>query len=200
MKNKKNIRATIQSENTIWQFMLRFVNIYHKVRSAIIYKPHFSSFGAKSTIRNPLFIANPKYISIGNGVSIRDGARLEIVKLVGRTPSLSIGDRTLIEQNCHITCSNKITIEEDVAIAAMCSIVDIRHPSFAEMNGVNIGRGILLSDESVKIEKGAFLGVGVTVLPGVTIGRGAVIGAHSVVSRDIAPFAIAVGCPAKQIN
>ena len=52
----------------------------------------------------------------------------------------------------------------------------------------------------VKIGKNVWLGEGVIVMPGVTIGDGAVIGAHSVVNKSIPPACVAVGSPAKVIK
>lgn len=53
---------------------------------------------------------------------------------------------------------------------------------------------------AVKIGKNCWLGEGVIVMPGVTIGDGCVIGAHSVVNKDIPPASIAVGSPARTIK
>ena len=50
------------------------------------------------------------------------------------------------------------------------------------------------------IEDDAWLGLGVIVLDGVTIGRGAVIGAGAVVTGDVPPYAIAVGVPARVVG
>ena len=52
----------------------------------------------------------------------------------------------------------------------------------------------------VHIEDGVNIGVGVIIMPGVTIGKGASIGAGSVVTRDIPPYCVAVGAPAKVIK
>lgn len=52
----------------------------------------------------------------------------------------------------------------------------------------------------VKIGKNCWLGEGVIVMPGVTIGDGSVIGAHSVVNKDIPPATIAVGSPARMVK
>jgi acetyltransferase-like isoleucine patch superfamily enzyme len=56
-------------------------------------------------------------------------------------------------------------------------------------------RGEIIEHKHVKIGNDVFIGANVTVLDGVTIGDGAIIGAGSVVSKDIPPYAIAVGCP-----
>jgi maltose O-acetyltransferase len=52
----------------------------------------------------------------------------------------------------------------------------------------------------VRIEDYVFVGTRALILPGVTIGRGAFVGAGTVVTKDVAPFAIVAGCPAKQIG
>ncbi len=54
--------------------------------------------------------------------------------------------------------------------------------------------------KKVVIEKNVYLGANVTILPGVRIGEGAVIGAGAVVNKDIPPYTIAVGIPAKPIG
>lgn len=52
----------------------------------------------------------------------------------------------------------------------------------------------------IVIEADAWLGAGVVVLPGVTIGRGAIIGANSVVTRDVPPLHVVVGQPARTVR
>ncbi|PSN10551.1 hypothetical protein C7293_27655 [filamentous cyanobacterium CCT1] len=57
-----------------------------------------------------------------------------------------------------------------------------------------------LTAVGITIEDDCWLGTGVRVLDGVTIGRGSVIGAGAVVSRDIPPYSVAVGVPARVIE
>ncbi len=54
--------------------------------------------------------------------------------------------------------------------------------------------------KKVIIEDGAHIGIGAIIMPGVTIGEGAVIGAGAVVTKDIPPYSVAVGMPAKIIK
>jgi len=61
-------------------------------------------------------------------------------------------------------------------------------------------RNLLEERKKIKIGNDVFIGMNVTILDGVTIGDGAVIGAGAVVSKDIPPYAIAVGCPIKIIK
>jgi acetyltransferase-like isoleucine patch superfamily enzyme len=54
-----------------------------------------------------------------------------------------------------------------------------------------------LEIKSVKVETGADIGMNATILPGVTIGKGSIVGAGAVVTKDVPPFAIVAGVPAK---
>jgi acetyltransferase-like isoleucine patch superfamily enzyme len=57
-----------------------------------------------------------------------------------------------------------------------------------------------LKTAGVKIENGSHIGIGAILMPGVTIGEGAVIGAGAVVTKDVPPYSVAVGMPAKVIK
>ena len=69
------------------------------------------------------------------------------------------------------------------------------HPTDGISTNPMFYRGKIAEHKLVTIGNDVFIGANVTVLDGVTIGDGAVIGAGSVVSKDIPPYAIAVGCP-----
>lgn len=71
------------------------------------------------------------------------------------------------------------------------------HPTTGISTHPMFYRGDIAEYKQVNIGNDVFIGANVTVLDGVTIGDGAVIGAGSVVSKDIPPYAIAVGCPIK---
>jgi acetyltransferase-like isoleucine patch superfamily enzyme len=78
----------------------------------------------------------------------------------------------------------------------MCHITDVNH-------GIEHGTPIRtqpLEDDPVKIGNDVWIGAGCSILPGVTIGNGAVIGARAVVTKDIPENAIAVGVPAKVLK
>lgn len=99
-----------------------------------------------------------------------------------------IGNHVTIHTQCHIT--ERITIEDWVFIA----------PEFVGANTIRISHGrkkIPLVIEAPYIKFGARVGVNVTVLPRVTIGREALLGAGSVFTKDVPDFAIAFGVPAE---
>jgi acetyltransferase-like isoleucine patch superfamily enzyme len=174
--------------------------VWHWLKTQTYYRVVFKSVGSHSKLRNPLFISHPEFICIGRRVSIRDGIRLEAVLSPDRRPQLSIGDGTLVEQDVHIACHHRVSIGANLSITARCSIVEVTHPIPETICDGNIGAIILNDVAEVIIEDGVFLGIGTVVLPNVRIGRGAVIGANSVVTHDIPPFAIAAGVPAKVLR
>lgn len=108
--------------------------------------------------------------------------------------NVSIGNNSAISTYCHIWGAGGVKIGNDVLIAAHCCITSQTHDTSCE-----ILRGRMIF-KKVVIEDNVWLGYNVIVLPGVTIGTGSVIGAGSVVTRDIPPYSIAVGNPARVIK
>lgn len=177
-------------------------NFYYRIKTIIFYRIIFKSIGSKTTIRRPLLITNPQFISIGSNVLIRDGIRLEVVlwHRNERCPSLQIGDNTNIEQNVHIVCRNKVVIGSNVSVTGNCAIVDVTHP-YTDLRSPNkIGNRFLCDDSFVEIGDGSFIGFGSVILPNVRIGKNVVVGANSVVLNDIPDCSVAVGTPAKIIK
>jgi virginiamycin A acetyltransferase len=78
------------------------------------------------------------------------------------------------------------------------------HPMFystKKQNGISLSEADKIEErQKITIGNDVFIGANVTVLDGITIGDGAIIGAGAVVSKDIPPYAIAVGCPIKVIK
>ena len=105
---------------------------------------------------------------------------------------VELGDYSYFAMNAHAA---------NVKIGKFCSI----GPNFCcglgihPTNGISTSpyfyRGKVEEHKQVTIGNDVFIGANVTVLDGVTIGDGAVIGAGAVVTKDIPPYAIAVGCP-----
>lgn len=115
-----------------------------------------------------------------------------------------IGSRTIINQNCTFIDNNYIGIGSDVLIASNVQIYTATHSTKSServMPEWKPSKSLCLTiSKPVTIHDHAWLGGGVIVLPGVTIGEGAVIGAGSVVTRDIPPFTVAVGNPCRVIK
>ena len=84
-----------------------------------------------------------------------------------------------------------VTIEDDAMIAANVQILTNNHDPYDRQ---------ILTCKPVLIGKGAWIGAGATILPGVRVGKYAIVGAASVVTHDVPDFAVAVGSPARVIK
>jgi acetyltransferase-like isoleucine patch superfamily enzyme len=108
--------------------------------------------------------------------------------------NVSIGSHTAIGEYVHIWGNGGVNIGSDVLIAAQCCISSLGHDYTSSLiNEKTIAKPVIIEDA-------VWMGYNVTVLPGVKIGKGSVIGAGSVVSKDIPPYSIAVGNPCKVIK
>lgn len=162
-------------------------------------KRKFKAIGKKSYFWNPIFLSGTQYIEIGERTGIWPHARVEVIDEWNDqvfTPKLVIGDNVHINQNLHLTCAESIIIERDVVCTAGVTITDISHITDDTTLGI-IDQGVIT--KPVKICEGAFIGVNATILPGVTIGKHAVVGANSVVTKDVPDYTTVVGCPAKAL-
>ena len=104
------------------------------------------------------------------------------------------GDGTWIGQRCFLHAAGNLTIGRNVGVGPCVKVITSAH--------AEAGREVPilhapLRFAPVAIEDDADLGVGAIVLPGVTIGRGAQVGAGAVVTRDVPPYAVVAGNPAK---
>jgi acetyltransferase-like isoleucine patch superfamily enzyme len=148
---------------------------------------------------NPIKFSS-KHIRLGRRVVIANAGRLEAVTRYNKTiytPMILIGENVTIEQNLHLTCANRIVIGNNTAIAANVTITDIEHP-YTDVN-IPIERHDLVVKEVVIGEDSKIYNNAV-ILPGVHIGKHCVIGANSVVARDIPDFSVAVGAPSRVVK
>ena len=149
----------------------------------------------------PTTIFNEQYISIGDDVLIGPGVALSAGMVPGQeclvTPVVTIGDRCLIGRGSGIVGHFSISIGNDVWTGHHVYITDQNH-GYEDIT-IPISKQSQ-PERAVSIGDGSWLGHGSVVLPGVTIGRHVVIGANSVVTKDIPDFSVAVGVPAKVIR
>jgi acetyltransferase-like isoleucine patch superfamily enzyme len=165
----------------------------------IAYRPFFGYWGRNVVIENPVLIANPRFIHIGDHVLIRSGVRLEAVLAHGRKPEIRIGDGCNIEQNVHIVSHSRVIIGRQVSITANCAIVDVTHPYNGDRT-LPIGSQVKDEDSFVEIGDGCFIGIGSIILPNVRLGEGCVVGAHSVVSQSFNAGSVVAGAPARLLK
>jgi len=165
----------------------------------IIYRLKFKKLGGNCIFDVGLRIDRPDNISIGEYTWI--DAYTTLGALFG---TITIGKRIHISPFCVINAGPEgIEIHDYVGLSAGCHVYG--HTEIPKdgkrMSGPMIPwRHKAFENGKVIIEKDSFLGAYSIVLPGVTIGEGAVIGANSLVNKEIPPWSIAVGCPAKVIG
>lgn len=117
--------------------------------------------------------------------------------VVTETGSITLGNRVYIGRNCVLSSDAGISIGDNSMLAEFVSVIDANH-SF-EKNGIPI-RDQDLRSQPIKIGSDVWIGRSCAILCGTTIGDGAVIGANSVVTRDIPAYAVACGAPARVIK
>jgi acetyltransferase-like isoleucine patch superfamily enzyme len=195
-----------------WSPKIKFL-IYSLKREFITYlhKKEFQSFGKNSQIGLNTLILKPNYISIGNNSSLGNNITLTCYETFNSLdaeeqyiPVIQIGNGVSIGEGSHITCINKISIGNNVLTGKKILITDNAHGASTE-NLLEIPpiKRPLYSKGPVIIEDNVWIGEKASIMPGVHIGYGAIIGANSVVTKDVPAYTVVGGIPArilKKIN
>jgi maltose O-acetyltransferase len=150
----------------------------------IVYKLHLTGCIPSHNFRK--FIYRIAGIKIGKGSTIHMKARFYDPR------NIVIGEDTIIGEGIVLDGRDKLLIGNHVDIATEVMIYNSQH----DVNQENFDA----TNAKVIIEDYVFIGPRVIILAGVTVGRGAVIGAGAVVTKDIPPYAIVGGVPAKIIG
>ncbi len=165
-----------------------------------IYRRFLGRVGQDSILSRADQILSPQHIFIGERVGIAHGARLDAIREYGGRPyagEIYIGDNTSIQPYAHIAAAATLRIGCNVLTGSRIFITDHDH-QFADLDLPVAYQPLAVAP--VRVEDFVWLGENVVILKGVTIGHHAVIGANSVVTGDIPPFAIAAGVPAKVVK
>jgi acetyltransferase-like isoleucine patch superfamily enzyme len=114
-----------------------------------------------------------------------------------RPDRISLGDRVGIGRFCSFSGAFGIEIDDDVLIGPYTMVESVDH--------VRKDLEIPISQQgycgsTVHIGKGSWIGAGVLILSGVTIGENCIVGAGAVVTRDVTPRTVVAGIPAKEIG
>lgn len=157
---------------------------------------------------------DPSRVELGAGTVVESGALLSTKK--GGT--IRLGPRCVVRSGAVLA-----TFGGDIALGARCSVnpytVLYGHGGLTVGGGVRFAAHVVvvpanhtfadpetpihrqpLSRLGIRVEDDVWVGAGAKVLDGVTIGRGAVIGAGAVVTRDVEPFTLNVGVPARAVG
>jgi len=176
--------------------------------------------GRGAVFGSNIVLRHPKKIVIGDNAVIDDGCVLDARGDLNR--GIVIGNDVMLARGTILGCKNgDIRLGDNVGLGAYCIIHAIGESGVSVGNNVVIGTYTYLAGGShyhfertdipisqqgqdlkggIRIEDNVWLGARVTVLDGVTIGRDAIVGSGAVVTKDILPFAIAVGVPAQVVG
>lgn len=152
-----------------------------------------ASCGDGCVFEEGVLVFHPEHVWIGDGVYVGHGAILKGY----HAGELRIGDGTWIGPQCFLHAAGDLGIGRNVGVGPGVKIITSAH--------AEAGRDVPilhapLRFAPVSVDDDADLGVGAIVLPGVTIGRGAQVGAGAVVTRDVPPYAVVAGNPARVLR
>jgi acetyltransferase-like isoleucine patch superfamily enzyme len=163
--------------------------------------------GARFHVSAGARIQGGRFVSIGDVFYAGPSLWIEAVERyadIDHAPRIEIGAGVTCSGSVHIAATSRVTIGEGVLLGSHVHITDHAHGSYSgplqDSPTTPPAERRLSSGRPVVIERNVWLGDGVVVLPGVRIGEGSVIGANSVVSRDVPPNVIAVGAPAVAVK
>jgi acetyltransferase-like isoleucine patch superfamily enzyme len=184
--------------------MYKLVHFFGTLYTKLL-KRKFYHFGKNSIIKPILNSGNEKYISIGDNVNIGTFCRISVSTEFGgikckseKRVRLKIGNNVDIGNNSFISANNDIEIGNNVIMSSYVFISDHDH-GFNDFTKP-LREQPLSSGGHVKIGDNVFLGIKCSVLKNVTIGKRSIVGANSVVTRNIPAYSIVAGNPAKIVK
>ncbi|HNP32720.1 MAG TPA: DapH/DapD/GlmU-related protein [Flavobacterium sp.] len=167
-------------------------------------KTKLKKVGNNFSIGNDYLVLNPKYIEIGDNFTALDRFRIEAWdKYENDTfePKIKIGNNVIFNTDIHIGCINSVEIGDNCLFASRIYITDHHHGDTSDgMIKLQPSKRPLISKGKVLIMNNVWVGEGVVIMPGVTIGENCIIAANAVVTKDVPNNAVAAGIPAKVIK
>lgn len=168
----------------------------HDMISVIFYRLIgfcFGHFGRRVRVVRPRYIGEARRIFLRDRVEIQEGAYLIVQPAHSADARLEIGAGTKIGNWAHIVATHDVVFEESVLLADRVFVGDNAH-EYRDFAKPVLEQG-LTQLAPVRIGRGSWIGEGACII-GASVGEHCVIGANSVVTRDIPPYSIAVGSPA----
>lgn len=169
-----NIRLLLSD---IWFLIRKGRHVLYNLHKNYPDRKDFGSMPAHSTIAYPCHIGKPKNLFVEDYVKIRYGL-------------------TIINAN-----KESVYVKKYTAVAPDVTIITNSHKSTVSIPQVLLGESHI-NDKSadVTINEDVWVGTRATILAGVTLGRGCIIGANSLVSKSVPPYALVAGMPARIIG
>jgi len=179
--------------------MERIVELFsHALRYVLHrYLNRYAGFGSRVAIDDNVRVRNASSILLGDSIHLQTGVWLNALRSQTQ-PVIEIQNGCDIGRFCFISAASSVVLEEDVLLSPNVIISDHSHVT-TQLDQSILRSGITKSNP-VRLKKGCWVGANSVILPGVTIGKHAVVGANSVVRTSVPDFCVAVGSPAKIVK
>lgn len=151
-----------------------------------------TSVGHGTISRGRVDIVNRGILEIGEYCRL-EGHRVSVEIGVGPGARVTIGDAVGVNYGTTISATRSVTIGSRVLFGPFSTVLD------SNFHGL-VNRSIAEEPAPVQIDEDAWFGAFSMVMPGVTVGRAAMVAAHAVVTRDVEPFTVVAGVPARVVR
>lgn len=158
----------------------------------------FKNVGKGCSIRPILNVTHPEKINLGDDVSLGIFCWIGVNTSIKKSAKLSIGNRVHIGAGSMIIAADKIEIGNNIVMSERVTILDHYH-DYQNADLPIIDQPIVSKGE-IAIEDDCFFGINSVIMGQVRIGKHSVIGANSVVTRDVPAYSVVAGTPAKVIK
>ena len=177
---------------------------YYKKLQSESHLYNFKNLGKNCKFHPQTYILNPQYITIGDDFRALWNLRIEACEdYRGQKfqPKIIIGNNVAMNSDVHIGCIDKVQIGDNCLLASRIFISDHDHGDTSYEDAlIHPHKRNLKSKGPVIIGDNCWIGEGVAILSGVTVGKNSIIATNSVVTSDVPEFCVAVGIPAKVIK
>lgn len=177
----------------------RCVNLYKRAEGVDACR-RMGYCGKSTSITAPKAISHPELIRIGQDTTILADARMQVYPELSNEghPSITIGTGCFFGYRICMLAAGTITIGDHVLMASDITLCAHNHGMDPESDIPYMDQPLTCAP--ITIADDCWIGDKVIVLPGVTIGKGSIIGAGSVVTKDVPEYSIAVGNPARVVK
>ena len=179
------MRDKTGKELSLREVVFKIINRFWSVILELeVFMLHLAGYIPIHTIRKLLYFLGG--MKIGRGSTIHMGARFYDPR------NIVVGEDTIIGEKAVLDGRATLKIGDHVDLASEVMIYNSKHNIDDEF--------FTATDSSVEIDDYVFIGPRAIIMPGVKVGKGSIIAAAAVVTKDVPPFAIVAGIPAKIIG
>ncbi|RWX02391.1 acyltransferase [Flavobacterium cerinum] len=179
------------------QTIINYLKIIPRLFYFLFNFSSYKNLNLRAVVFFSVRVQGKKHISIGRNSVVQRGGWLLALKIDENEPVLSIGDNCAIGDYCHIISVRKVIFEDNVLMANNVYVSDNLH-GYEDVTTAIKDQPIKFKKEVV-LQSGCWIGENVCII-GASIGKNSIIGANSVVTKDIDDYCIAVGSPARVIK